>query len=59
MATDEAKGTGVPAKNAKREAAETLVALMAPGKAVSQMNVGADADGEPNMIVIYLTASAV
>lgn len=50
--------TPAPGKTPKQEAAEALVALMAPGKAISQINVGADAAGEPNMIVIYLAAPA-
>lgn len=58
MATEAAKGADAPAKSPKQEAAEALVALMAPGRAISQMNVGGDAAGEPNMIVIYLTAPA-
>ena len=31
---------------------------MAPGKAMSQMTLGSDDTGEPNMIVIYLRAAA-
>ena len=56
MATTAAKSTDAPAKSEKQLAAEALVALMAPGRAISQMNVGSDAAGEPNMVVIYLTA---
>lgn len=58
MAGSTAKGTDTPAKSEKQIAAEALVALMAPGKVISQMNVGGDAAGEPNMIVIYLSAPA-
>lgn len=54
MASNTAGSTAAPAKSEKQIAAEALVALMAPGKAISQFNVGSDATGEPNMVVIYL-----
>lgn len=58
MASNTAGSTAAPAKSEKQIAAEALVALMAPGKAISQMTVGTDAAAEPNMVVIYLTQPA-
>ncbi|NJR80464.1 hypothetical protein [Sphingomonas corticis] len=54
MATTNA-GADAPEKTEKQIAAEALVALMAPGKAISQMSVSGDAAGEPTIIAIYLT----
>ncbi|WP_156350061.1 hypothetical protein [Sphingomonas sp. Leaf20] len=58
MATKSTKSTDVPAKTPKQEAVDAVIALMAPGKAMSQMTLGSDDTGEPNMIVIYLRAAA-
>ena len=55
MAASTASSTDAPAKSEKQIAAEALVALMAPGKAISQMSVSGDAAGEPTIIAIYLT----
>jgi len=58
MATESTNSTDAPAKTPKQEAADAIIALMAPGKAMSQMTLGSDDTGEPNMIVIYLRPAA-
>lgn len=59
MTTKSIASADAPAKTPRQEAAEAVIALMAPGMVMTQMNVGSDAAGEPNMIVIYLGSPAV